>query len=128
MFNFMKKAEEATNVTEAQTEQAQKSFTDIRAKWKALSADRKITKEDVAALCIYRSLIAGEGKEGAISRLKKAFKPITNPVKLENGMDPYGAMKSAIWGVKYCTVLTWLTPSEAAATLAIARELQTERF
>jgi hypothetical protein len=128
MFNFMKKAETATIVTEAQTEQAQKSFTDIRAKWKALSADRKITKEDIAALCIYRSLIAGEGKEGAISRLKKSFKPITNPVKLENGMDPYGALKSAIWGTRHSVVLTWLEPQEKAALQALATELQREKF
>lgn len=124
----MKKAEEATAVTEAQPEQAQKSFTDIRAQWKALASQKIITKEDIAALCIYRSMIKGEGKEGAISRLKKAFFPITNSIKLENGMDPYGALKSAIWGSRYSAVLTWLTPQEKADLQSLATELQKERF
>ena len=120
MFNFMKKANTAT--TEAQASTTQATFKDIRPQWKTLAQERKITKEDIAALCIYRSLIKGEGKEGAISRLKKAFKPITNTTKLENGADPQGALKSAIWSIKYSKFAEWLDKDELAALLEAAKK------
>jgi len=108
-----------TNVTEAQ-----KSITDIRAQWKALAASREITREDIAALCIYRSMYTGEGKEGAISRLQKSFKPISNLVKLENGAYPYGALDTALWLAKKSTLVSWLTEEERTELLSIAKEIK----
>lgn len=122
MFNFLKSKKDETQ-TEVTTSSAQ-SYTDIRAKWKALSAAREITKEDIAALCIYRSMFKGEGKEGAISRLRKSFIPISNLVKLENGAYPFGALDSALWLAKNSTLVSWLTEDEKKELLALAKEIK----
>lgn len=123
MFNFIKKAVEATTeATNATSEAVQPK--DIRPLWKALAAERKITREDIVALCIYRSLRKGEGKEGAISRLQKSFKPITNLVKLENGAYPYGSLESALWRLKNCTFMSWLSESEKQEILSLAKEIK----
>lgn len=97
---------------------------DIRQNWKALAADRKITREDIAALCLYRALVKGQGKEGAISRLQKAFKAITNPIKLENGAYPYGALESSLWAIKHSTLVAWLDEDEKTSLLALAKEIK----
>lgn len=85
---------------------------DIRQNWKALASDRKIKSEDIAALCIYRALVKEQGIEGALSRLHKSFKPITNPVKLANGADPTLSLKNALWSTKYSAFKEWLTEEE----------------
>ena len=121
MFNLFK-ATEATQNNEAQA--SQKVSTDTRPKWKALAAERKITYEDMAALAIYRSMVKGEGKEGAISRLHKSFKPITNTVKLENGARPYLSLYFALWLVKKSTFISWLTEEEKQEMLAIAKSIK----
>jgi len=97
---------------------------DIRQNWKALAAERKITREDIAALNLYRTLIKEQGKEEAISRLRKSFKPITNSIKLENGAYPYGSLESAIWGIKYSTFITWLEKEEQEKLIAFAKEFK----
>lgn len=118
----MKKADTATN--EAQASTTQSTFKDIRPQWKALAQERKITSSDIAALCIYRSLIKGEGKEGAISRLEKAFKPISNPVKIENGAHPYGSLQSALWSIKYSNFIEWLDEPQKAGIIAMAKDIK----
>jgi len=97
---------------------------DIRQQWKALAADRKVTREDIAALCLYRALVKEQGKEGAISRLHKSFIPITNPIKIENGAHPYGALASALWMVKHSTFVTWLDEEPKQALLTLAKEIK----
>ena len=119
MFNFMKKADEAAATTSTQT-----TFKDIRPQWKALAKERKLDSSDMAALCIYRSMIKGEGKEGAISRMHKSFKPITNPAKLENGAHPYGSLSSALWSIKYSTFITWLDEDTKTTLFAIAKDIK----
>lgn len=117
MFNFIRKAETATQEATAST-----TFKDIRPLWKAFAKERKITKEDIAALCIYRAMVKGEVPVGANTRLLKAFKPITNTVKLENGADPQGALKSAIWSIKYSKFAEWLDKDELAALLEAVKK------
>jgi len=97
---------------------------DIRQNWKALAAERKITSQDIAALCIYRALHKEQGKEGSIERLRKSFKPITNTIKLDNGAYPYGALSSALWMVKHSTLITWLDEADQKAMLDLAREIK----
>jgi hypothetical protein len=120
MFNFMKKAVTATQEVTASTTQA--TFKDIRPLWKALAKERKITKEDIAALCIYRAMVKGEVPEGAKTRLQRAFKPITNTTKLGNGARPYGALESAVWSIKYSKFAEWLDKDELAALLEAAKK------
>ena len=98
---------------------------DIRQQWKALAADRNINSRDMAALAIYRSLKKGEGKEGAISRLRKSFKPVTNTVCLENGAAPYHALYLALWGIKYsANLIKWLDEEDAQAILSLVKEIK----
>jgi hypothetical protein len=122
MISFFNKSDKDT-ATEAHTS-TQTSNTDVRENWKALAADRKITSSDIAALCIYRSILRGEGATGAESRLRKSFFPITNQVKLDNGAAAYGALNSALWLTRHSTFYTWLTQSEQIAMWNIALELR----
>lgn len=85
---------------------------DIRQQWKAHAASKKITAQDIAALCIYRALAKEQGQEGALSRLQKSFTPVTNPVKLANGQAPSAALKSALWAVGRSVMVEWLTEEE----------------
>lgn len=101
-----------------------RSFTDVRAKWKSLADSREITKEDIVALCIYRSMIHGEGKDGAISRLRKSFHPVTNPVKLENGAAPYLQLDLALFLSRRSVFVSWLTEDEKNKLIAIAKEIK----
>jgi len=94
---------------------------DIRTQWKAHAAERKITREDIAALCIYRALVKEQVPTGAKSRLHKSFKPITNTVKLENGADPYGSLKSAVNSVRYSIFAQWLDKEELEMLVEAAK-------
>ena len=123
MFSFFNKSEKDTATTEAQAS-TQTSNTDVRENWKALAADRKITSSDIAALCIYRSMLRGEGATGAESRLRKSFFPITNKVKLDNGAAPFGSLNSALWQIRHSTFFSWLTPLEQEAMWNIVQELR----
>lgn len=112
MFNFLKKADEAKTEATNTTSEAAKPIKDIRPQWKALAAAREITKEDIAALCVYRALRKEQVPEGAKSRLHKSFKPITNKVKLENGAYPYGSLETALNSIKYSNFAKWLDEDE----------------
>ena len=94
---------------------------DIRQQWKALAADRKITREDIAALCIYRAMVKEQIPEGAKSRLHKSFKPITNQTKLDNGAQPYAALESAVNCIEYSAFAGWLDETEMKALLEAAK-------
>lgn len=121
MFNFLKKAEEAKPEATNTTSGAAKPIKDIRPQWKALAAAREVTKEDIAALCIYRALRKEQVPEGAKSRLHKSFKPITNKVKLENGAYPYGALETALNSIKYSNFVKWLDEDELKQMLDAAK-------
>lgn len=126
MFNFLKSNKDNSDINEAQasTTETQQSYTDIWDKWKALAASREITKEDIAALCIYRSMIKGEGKEGAISRLRKSFTPISNLVKIENGAAPYFSLSEAIFFSKNSKLASWLAEDERKQLITITRDIK----
>lgn len=111
--------------TEAQASPAV-TFTDIRPQWRKLAAERKITKEDIAALCLYRSMLRGGEKEDTLARLRKSFKPVTNIVKLDNGAYPYGSLQESLRMLKYSTVITWMTSEEAALLLSLAKSIEKE--
>ncbi len=124
MFNFLKSNKDNTEAIIEQTSEAVKPPKDIRPQWKALAADRKITKEDIAALCIYRAVFKGQIPDGAKTRLQKSFTPITNQVKLENGADPYGAMTTAINSIRYSHFAEWLDKEELQQLIDAAKESQ----
>ena len=147
MFNFLKSSKdevktEVITVTEAVAEETPKTFTDIRPQWKELAGKKCLSSSDMAALHIYRAIIKGEGAEGAKSRLKKAFKPVTCPRKLGGGAHPWGGYQAALYGISYLswrydaetrkganvriltTAATWLNESELKTLLEIAEQLK----
>lgn len=94
--------------------------------WKALAEKREITSQDIAVLCIYRSLYKNEGKDGAIKRLRKSFSPVTNSVKLENGVLPYYSLHLALTCVKQSPVMGWMDKDIAEQLFSIARSVATD--
>lgn len=68
---------------------------DIRPVWKKLSSEKKLTRGDIATLCIYKALKKGT-PDIARTYLSKSFKPITNLNKLNNGAYPYYGMYNAL--------------------------------
>ena len=119
MFSFFK-GPKATATQEPVI--AKKPTKDIREQWKAHAAARKITKEDIAALCIYRALIKDQIPDGAKSRLHKSFQPITNAKKLANGAEPYGSLNASLNSIKYSIFAQWLDKEEMQAMLDAAKE------
>lgn len=117
------------NKPEATSEEP-KSYTDIRDEWKALAASRKITAPDIAALCIYRAMIHGQGKDGAIAQLKKSFTPVTNPIKLSNGVLPNNGLYYALATLTISfrqgygpIFLNWITKDEKQELAEIAASI-----
>jgi hypothetical protein len=108
--------------TEA-TSATPKSFTDIRSKWKARAAIRNTTSADIAALCIYRSMIRGECKQATIARLRRSFTPVSNPIKLQNGHSRWHGLASGLFAVKFSPLLEWMTKEESVELLGIAKSI-----
>ena len=98
---------------------------DIRPQWKALAANRNITSQDIAALCVYRAVIKGQVPEGAKSRLHKSFKPITNANKLANGAYPHAALETAVNSIRYSNVASWLDKEEVEQLVEAAKITKT---
>jgi hypothetical protein len=94
---------------------------DIRTQWKALAAEKKITREDIAALCLYRTMFKKEQTPEALARLHKSFAPITNAIKLANGAIPHASLDSAVRTIKYSAVAKWLDESDVNELLEFAR-------
>lgn len=132
MFNFLKskkdeiKTEAIIHSSAVSVADKPETFQDIRRNWKSLADKKDISSADMAALCVYRSLIKGQGKEGAISRLRKAFRPITNPVRLANGTDAHMSVKSSLRGIPYSTFAGWLTKEELKDVTTMAQEIAKE--
>ena len=133
MFNFLKSRKDTQVTTQVITitpevivQETPIVFKDIRPQWKDLAAKHNISKADMAALCVYRSLVKNQGKEGAIGRLQKSFKPITNPVKLANGAHAHRAVKEALRSISYSTFKTWLSEDELKAVITLAKEIGKE--
>ena len=99
---------------------------DIRQQWTALAAAKQITRQDIASLCIYRSLVKEQGKDGALSRLQKSFTPVTNKVKLENGAHPQHALRNALWLIKQSSLWSWLETDEQRSLEILSKELSKE--
>jgi hypothetical protein len=95
---------------------------DIRTQWKALAAAKEITREDIAALCLYRTLFKEQQSAEAKTRLHKSFAPIKNEIKLANGAQPYEALVAALRTIKYSHVAQWLDEEDRVKMLELAKE------
>ena len=96
-----------TQITEEQRAANRAQRIEVKAIWKKLADARTITIQDIAALCLLRSLESGDTANIKI-RLRRAFSPITNKIKLDNGAAPYGSLERA---------LRWVYSSEFAKQL-----------
>ena len=149
MFSFFKSKkdnQEVSNITAVEpTPEMPLAFREeIREKWKDLAHKKELTSSDMAALHIYRALMKGEGKEGAIRRLKTAFRPIEKQSKIAGGALPWGALKSALSDIvwlghkwqngsfqevwNYCTFASWMQKHEIDKMLELIKEIQKEKL
>ena len=94
---------------------------DIRTQWKAHAAKKEITSEDIAALCLYRTMFKEQSTDDAKNRLHKSFAPITNKLKLDNGAYPYGALETALRMIKYSNVSRWLDEEDRNKLLELVK-------
>lgn len=97
---------------------------DIRQNWKDLANAKAIRKEDILALCLYKTLFKEQGKEEAIVRIKKSFIPIENEIKLANGAEPYAALSSAMYSLRGSNVYFWLEDADKEKLLTLAKEIK----
>jgi len=95
---------------------------DIRNLWKAHAATKTITREDIAALCLYRTLVQEQTAEDAKQKLFRSFSPISSPTKLANGSRPYDAMTYALGTVRYSVFAKWLDADDFARIEELAKE------
>lgn len=72
--------------------------------WKQLAKDKAITKEDVVALCLHKSIQYNDIWQADVL-LKKSFTPITNAVKLTNGSHPNESLYLALRWVQNSSYL-----------------------
>lgn len=68
----------------------------IKSLWKQLASESSFTATDIAALCLFRSMVAESPVDSAVCQLLQAFSPVTNPVKLSNGRLPYQSLVDAL--------------------------------
>lgn len=101
---------------------------DIRENWKTLSAERRIEREDIAAYCIYKTLVKGYDKGHAKAKLLKAFKPISNINKLSNGVRPYNSLEESLRLIKYSAFSKWLEKDEMQILFDMSKDILSEGF
>ncbi len=89
-----------TQITEEQRAARKAERAEVKAIWKILADARTISAQDIAALCLLRSL-KSDDTENTKARLHRAFSPITNKIKLENGATPYGSLERALRWLRY---------------------------
>lgn len=106
-------------------------MTDIRPVWKQLASEKKLTRGDIATLCVFKALKKGV-PETAKENLKKSFQPVTNSNKLSNGAYPYFGMYSALRDVDYkynpSQVFSLLTEEERAQVSTVVAAIKGKGF
>jgi len=71
---------------------------DIRQQWKEKAAKKDLSSSDMVALAIIKAIAKDGGTlESAIYFLRKAFTPITNSTKLENGHYKWRGLYVALY-------------------------------
>ena len=106
------------------------NMTDIRSIWKKLSSEKKLTRGDIATLCIYKALKKGV-PEAAKTYLRKSFQPITNSNKLNNGAYPYYGMYNALHdvnGYRPSIIFQLLTPEEQGQVASVIGAIKGRSF
>jgi len=96
---------------------------DIRTQWKALASAKNIKSEDIAALCLYRTIYKEHTLEEGLNRIRKSFKPITNANKIANGAYPYGSLQASLRNIKYSSVVGWLDEEDKLKVIAMAKDV-----
>jgi hypothetical protein len=67
--------------------------------FKSLAKSKKINRCDMALLCLVRATEKEDPLVHAKVLLKKAFTPVMNKKKLENGAHPYASLWIALTGI-----------------------------
>ena len=107
-------------ITEDQRAALKAERAKVRAIWKELADARTILSQDIAALCLYKSLKLGD--EETKARLHRSFSPITNQIKLQNGCTPYEALEKSLRWLKYSEFAKKLPEETQKEMEALAKE------
>ena len=110
-----------TQITEEQRAAKKAERAAVKAIWKKLADARTISAQDIAALCLLRSLKSSD-TANTRARLHRAFSPITNKIKLENGATPYGSLERALRWLRYSDFAKQLPEATMKEMEALAKE------
>lgn len=108
-------------ITEDQRAANRAEYAAVKAIWKKLADARTITCQDVAALCLYKSIKLGL-TDDTKARLHRSFKPITNQIKLQNGCTPFEALEKSLRWLKYSEFAKQLPEETQKQMEALAKE------
>lgn len=100
----------------------------IKKLWKQLSDNKCATANDVAAYMIIRAIHSKSNDKIEVAKalLSRAFTPITNTNKLNNGCKPYDGLQRALIGTKYSRLLNELSALTLGVFLDIVKALKSE--
>jgi len=112
---------EEAQITEEQRAAKKAERAAVKEIWKKLANARTLTSQDAAALCLLRSL-KSDDTANTRARLLRAFSPITNKVKLENGAKPFGSLELALRWLKYSEFAKQLPEETQKQMEALAKE------
>jgi hypothetical protein len=104
-------------------------MNEFRKIWKQTAAQKALTSNDMALLCLYRAQFKDAVDfndnpiEHAKSYLRKNFKPITNPRKIACGAYPNLAAYRAIRWVELSGLFKLLSEEEKSRVKVIANNI-----
>lgn len=114
-----------TQITDEQRAARKADREAVKAVWKKLADAKLISAQDIAALCLLRSLKSSDTENTKV-RLHRAFTPITNKIKLENGAVPYGSLEKSLRWIKYSEFAKQLPTDTLKEMESLAKEVLNE--
>lgn len=102
----------------------------IKTIWKQLADNKNIASNDVAAYMIIRAIHAKSNDKIEVAKalLSRAFTPITNKNKLNNGCNPYDGLQRALHNAKRSRLTNELSALTLGVFTDIVNALRTENW
>lgn len=98
--------------------------------WKKLANEKNIKYYDVAAYALIRAINSKSNEKLEVARalLLKAFTPITNENKLNNGAVPFQRLQWSLNWANWSVLLEELSPEEKKTFLSLVEQLRKEEW
>jgi hypothetical protein len=93
--------------------------------WSEFSKTKQATYVDHAYYIVLRGIMCKRHQPAMIqiARLKKAFGPVTNTTKLQNGRKPYDTLRATLWNLQWTKPTFPVSEYQRQAVIAKAKEL-----